>query len=62
MKYWSGNDFEYRGHIVKNNKKDGYLNVYDKRNNFIFRVESFGRGCVQHVKSHIDNLIRRYGE
>lgn len=62
MKHWSGKDFEYRGYSVRNNKKDGYLNVYDKRNNYIFRVNSFGRGCVQSVKSQIDGLIKRHGE
>ena len=34
MKYWSGNNFEYRGYNVKNNKKDGFLEVYDKYNNY----------------------------
>lgn len=60
MKYWGGNDFEYRGYNVKNNKKDGYLEVYDKNNNYVFRVGSFGNGCITEVKSRIDSLIRKY--
>lgn len=61
MKHWSGKDFEYRGYMVKNNKKDGFLNVYDKNNNYLFRVSSLGHGCIPEVKFHIDNLISRYG-
>lgn len=61
MKHWSGKDFKYRGYMVKNNKKDGFLNVYDKNNNYLFRVSSFG-GCIPEVKFRIDNLISRYGD
>lgn len=62
MKYWSGKDFDYRGYHVKNNKKDAFLEVYDKYNNYVFRVDSFGRGCVTEVKNRIDDLIKRYGD
>lgn len=61
MKYWSDKDFDYRGYQVKNNKKDGFLEVYDKNNNYVFRVDSFGKGCVTEVKRQIDWLIKRYG-
>ena len=61
MKYWSGNNFEYRGYNVKNNIRDGYLEVYDKNNNYAFRVDSFGKGCVAEVKRQIDGLIKKYG-
>lgn len=61
MKYWSGKDFDYRGYHVKNNKKDGFLEVYDKYNNYTFGVNSFGKGCVTDVKNRIDDLIKRYG-
>lgn len=61
MKYWSGNNFEYQGYNVKNNKKDGYLEVYDKNNNYAFRIDSFGKGCVAEVKRQIDSMINRYG-
>lgn len=44
MKHWSGKDFEYRGYLVKNDKKDGFLVVYDSRGNYLFRVNSFGHG------------------
>lgn len=62
MKHWSGKDFEYRGYMVKINKKEGFLNIYDKRNNYLFRVSSFGHGCISEVKIRIDNLISRYGD
>ena len=58
MKNWSGNDFSYRGYHVKNNKKDGYLEVYDQRGNYVLRVDSFGTGSVTEVKSKIDRLRR----
>ena len=61
MKYWSGSNFEYRGYNIKNNTKDGYLEVYDKNNNYAFRVDSFGKGCVTEVKRQIDELIKRCG-
>lgn len=61
MKHWSGKAFEYRGYLVKNNKKEGFLNIYDKQNNHLFRVSSYG-GCVSEVKIRIDNLISRYGD
>ena len=61
MKYWSGSNFEYRGYNIKNNTKDGYLEVYDKNNNYAFRVDSFGKGCVAEAKCQIDELIKRYG-
>ena len=61
MKYWSGSNFEYRGYNIKNNTKDGYLEVYDKNNNYAFRVDSFGKGCVAESKRQIDVLIKRYG-
>lgn len=61
MKYWSGSNFEHRGYNIKNNTKDGYLEVYDKNNNYAFRVDSFGKGCVTEVKRQIDELIKRYG-
>lgn len=48
--------------MVKNNKKEGFLNIYDKRNNYLFRVSSFGHGCISEVKIRIDNLISRYGD
>lgn len=60
MKKWSGKDFEYRGYCVKNNKKDGYLYVYDKNGNYAFRVDNFGHGSVTDAKSQIDYLIKRY--
>ena len=62
MKHWSGKDFDYRGYIVRNNKKEGVLNIYDKRNNYLFRVSSLGHGCIPEIKSRIDNLISRYGD
>lgn len=62
MKRWSGKDFEYRGYTIKNNKTDGFLNVYDSRGNYIFRVDSFGKGCVNAVKYRIDDIIKRFGE
>lgn len=46
MKNWCGNSFEYRGYNVKNNTKGEYLEVCDKNNNYAFRVDSFGKGCV----------------
>lgn len=61
MKHWSGKDFDYRGYIVRNNKKEGFLNIYDKHNNYLFRVSSYG-GCISEVKFRIDNLINRYGD
>ena len=61
MKNWCGNSFEYRGYNIKNNIKDGYLEVYDKNNNYAFRVDSFGKGYVSEVKHQIDRLIKRYG-
>ena len=61
MKNWSGNSFEYRGYNVKNNTKDGYLEVYDRNNKYVFRVDSFGKGCVTEVKRQIDELNKRYG-
>lgn len=61
MKYWSGKDFDYRRYHIKNNKKDGFLEVYDKYNNYAFRIDSFGRGCVSGVENCIDELIKRYG-
>ena len=60
MKNWNGKDFHYRGYLVKNNKKDGFLSVYDDRGNYIFRVNSFGHGCVSEVKYRIDDLIKRF--
>lgn len=60
MKNWSENSFEYRGYNVKNNTRDGYLEVYDRNNNYAFRVDSFGKGCVTEVKRQIDGLIKRY--
>ena len=60
MKHWSGKDFEYRGYKVKNDKSNGFLEVYDKNCNYLFRVNSFGKGCVTEVKIRIDDLIKRY--
>ena len=58
MKNWSGKDFDYRGYNVKNNTKDGYLEVYDKNNNYIFRVDNYDKGCVSKIKYQIDKLIK----
>ena len=58
MKHWSGKDFEYRGYLIKNDKRNGFLNVYNNKGNYIFRVNSFGHGCVTEVKVRIDNLIK----
>ena len=60
MKYWSGKDFEYRGYKVKNDKKNGYLEVYDKNNNYLFRVNSLGKGSVTEVKYRIDRLVPEF--
>lgn len=64
MKYWNGRDFEYRGYIVKIKKREGFLYVYDNRNNYLFRVESLGSSessCISGVKFRIDRLIRIHG-
>ena len=56
VKHWSGNDFTYRGYHVKNNKKDGYLEVYDKYNQYIFRINNVGHGSVTEAKVRIDAI------
>lgn len=61
MKHWSGDNFNYRGYSVINNKKQGFLEVYDNRGNPILRVNSFGKGCVTDVKRKIDDIITRFG-
>lgn len=35
MKIWNGNDFEYLGYFVKNNKKAKYFEVFDKNGNLL---------------------------
>lgn len=62
MKRWNGKDFEYRGYKIKKNKRDGYLEVYDKRDNYILRVENYSHGAANDVKFKIDCLIKDYGE
>ena len=57
MKHWGGNDFEYRGCTVHNNKKEHFLEVYDNRGSLIFKIDSFGGGSVTTVKSRIDRMI-----
>lgn len=59
---YGGTGFKYRGFSVKNNKKDRYLEIYDKRGNLMSRVDNFGQGCVSEAKCRIDVLIKRYGD
>lgn len=64
MKGYRGEDFEYRGFVVKREKV--YINsedlvVYDKRGNYMFRVSNFNKGSKTSVKCRIDNIIKTYG-
>ena len=61
MKPYMGSDVEYRGYYIKNNKKDGFLEVYDKNGNYLFRQHNFNHGSFTDVKLKIDEMVKRYG-
>lgn len=60
MARWCGKDINYRGYLIKNDKVNKYLIVYDQRGNFMFRVENLSHGSITEVKNKIDALIERY--
>lgn len=60
MKIWNGNDFEYLGYFVKNNKKAKYFEVFDKNGNLLFRQTNWGHACVTSVKHKIEDFHKKY--
>ena len=60
MKPYMGKDVEYNGYLIKNNKKDGFLEVYDKNGNYLFRQPNFNHGSFTDVKRKIEELNKRY--
>ena len=61
MKPYMGSDVEYCGYHIKNNKKDGFLEVYDKNGNYLFRQHNFNHGSFIDIKRKIEEMIKRYG-
>ena len=59
MKFWSGKNFEYLGLYVKNNKKIGYFEIFDKNDNLLFRQENCGHASVTTVKKKIEEFQRK---
>lgn len=59
MKPWSGKDFEYLGLYVKNNKKIGYFEVFDKNGNLLFRQNNCSHASVTTVKKKIEDFQRK---
>lgn len=59
MKPWSGKDFEYLGLYVKNNKKIGYFEVFDKNGNLLFRQNNCSHACVTTVKKKVEDFQRK---
>lgn len=61
MKPWGGNELEYRGYKIKNNKREKCLYVYDYNGNYAFRIDNYNHGSISDAKDYVDILIRRYG-
>ena len=61
MRPYSGKDSEYRGFFIKNNKKDGFLEIYDNNNKYLFKILNNGHGSITMAKWRIDEHIRQYG-
>lgn len=59
MKFWSGKDFEYLGLYVKNNKKIGYFEIFDKNDNLLFRHKNCGHASVTTVKKKVEKFQRK---
>lgn len=59
MKPWSGKDFEYLGLYVKNNKKIGYFEVFDKNGNLLFRQDNCSHASVTTVKKKVEEFQRK---
>lgn len=57
MKPWSGKDFEYLGLYIKNNKKIGYFEVFDKNDNLLFRQTNYSHASVTTVKKKIEDFL-----
>ena len=57
MKPWSGKDFEYLGLYIKNNKKIGYFEVFDKNDNLLFRQTNCSHASVTIVKKKIEDFL-----
>lgn len=58
MKIWSGKELKYRGFLIKNNKNDGYLEIYDEKNHFIKRVENLENDSITDAKIEIDKILK----
>ena len=57
MKPWSGKDFEYLGLYIKNNKKIGYFEVFDKNDNLLFRQINCSHASMTTVKKKIEDFL-----
>ena len=57
MKPWSGKDFEYLGFYIKNNKKIGYFEIFDKNDNLLFRQTNCCHASVTTVKKKIEDFL-----
>lgn len=62
MKSWGGNEFDYRGCKIKNNKKEKCLYIYDSKGNYIRKVDNYNHGSISSAKYSIDVLIKMYGQ
>lgn len=62
MKPWGGDELEYRGCIIKNNKLEKCLYIYDSKGNYLCKVDNYNHGSISSAKDSVDILINRYGQ
>lgn len=60
VKPWGGNELDYRGCKIKNNKREKCLYIYDSKGNCLFKVDNYNHGSISSAKESIDILIKRY--
>lgn len=60
MKPWGGDELEYRGYRIKNNKREKILYVFDDKGNYAFGVDNYNHGSISSAKDTIDILIKRH--